>query len=343
MGKVLSHILTAFGLSESTPVSRIGSGHINHTYKVEGEPAFILQRINTSVFRQPATIAGNIDCAARFLRLNHPQFFFMAGIAAQNGAAMVYDHEGFPWRMFPFIEHTKTVDQLETEDQAYSAAREFGRLTRFLDGCDVSQFKPTIDRFHDLSWRYQQLETALSGAQSERLTEANESIQMAQNFSFLVQQYEKLIRSGGLVQRITHNDTKINNILFDSVTGQAVCAIDLDTLMPGYFIYDLGDMVRTFVSPVSEEEKDRARIVFRKSFYEALLKGYLSQMNDVMSEAEKNSIPFAGWMMTYIMAIRFLADYLNGDVYYHTTYPGQNLVRAKNQLRLLEILHKNLS
>lgn len=342
MSEVSAHILASFGLSDSSRISKIGSGHINRTYKIDGEPAFILQRINIGVFRQPETIAGNIACAAQFLRLHHPQFIFMAGISAQNGEAMVYDEEGQPWRLFPFIEHTETVDQLKTEDQAYTAAREFGRLTRFLNGCDVSQFKPTINRFHDLLWRYEQFETALAGAKPERLAEARESVSLAKKFSFLVQQYEKLTRSGDLAQRVTHNDTKINNILFDTVTGEAVCAIDLDTLMPGYFIYDLGDMVRTFVSPVSEEEKDLTKIVFRKSFYEALLKGYLSQMNDVMSEAEKASIPFAGWMMTYIMAIRFLADFLNGDVYYHTTYTGQNLVRAKNQLRLLEILHDNL-
>ena len=142
--------------------------------------------------------------------------------------------------------------------------------------------------------------------------------------------------------RIVHNDTKINNILFDGITGQTICAIDLDTLMPGYFIYDLGDMVRTFVSPVSEEEKNLEKIVFRKNIYDSLMKGYLSQMNDVMSHEEKQAIPFSGLMMTYIMALRFLADYLNGDVYYHTTYPGQNLVRAKNQFRFLEVLSQNV-
>ena len=157
-----------------------------------------------------------------------------------------------------------------------------------------------------------------------------------------MKKYDNLIQSGALKLRIVHNDTKINNILFDSITGQTICAIDLDTLMPGYFIYDLGDMVRTFVSPVSEEEKDVTKISFRKDIYDALTNGYLSQMNDVMSAEEKSAIPFSGLMMTYIMALRFLADYLNGDVYYHTVYPGQNLVRAKNQFRLLQVLSENV-
>jgi Ser/Thr protein kinase RdoA (MazF antagonist) len=141
---------------------------------------------------------------------------------------------------------------------------------------------------------------------------------------------------------VVHNDTKINNILFDSRSQQAVAVIDLDTLMPGYFIYDLGDMVRTFVSPVSEEEPDLSKVSFRFPFYKSLLEGYLSEMDDCLSEEEKKAIPYSGMMMTYIMAIRFLADYLNGDIYYHIDYSGQNLVRASNQLRLLALIKQNV-
>jgi Ser/Thr protein kinase RdoA (MazF antagonist) len=140
-----------------------------------------------------------------------------------------------------------------------------------------------------------------------------------------------------------HNDTKVNNILFSSTTQKAACAIDLDTLMPGYFIYDLGDMVRTFVSPVSEEEKDTSKIQFRKNIYDALLRGYLSEMNDVLTNDEKKSIPFSGLMMTYIMALRMLADFLRGNTYYHITYPEQNLVRSRNQLHLLGLIRAAIS
>lgn len=255
---------------------------------------------------------------------------------------MAYDAEGYPWRMYPLIDHSFTVDQLETEEQAFEAARAFGSLCRNLDGCDVKQFKPVIPGFQDLSWRYQQFEDALAKATKERMAEADDIIQSAKHFVFLVKRYEALIKTGALKLRIVHNDTKINNILFDGITGQTLCAIDLDTLMPGYFIYDMGDMVRTFVSPVSEEEKEVTKIVFRRNIYDALTKGYLSQMSDVMSNEEKSAIPFSGLMMTYIMALRFLADYLNGDIYYHTTYPGQNLIRAKNQFKLLHVLSENV-
>lgn len=340
--KIPEQIFKSFGLSPGLTTSRIGSGHINYTFRIEGEPSFILQRINKNVFKEPEVIAQNIRLAANYLRDHHPYFIFMANLHTLDGKEMAYDDDGFPWRLYPLIDHSFTIDQLETDEQAFEAARAFGSLCRNLDGCDVSQFKSVIKGFQDLFWRYQQFEDALAITSREKLIEANETIQSAKHFSFLVKKYEELIKSGDLKLRIVHNDTKINNILFDGITGQTICAIDLDTLMPGYFIYDLGDMVRTFVSPVSEEEKNLEKIVFRKNIYDSLMKGYLSQMNDVMSREEKQAIPFSGLMMTYIMALRFLADYLNGDVYYHTTYPGQNLVRAKNQFRFLEVLSQNV-
>ena len=340
--KIPEQIFKSFGLSPGLTTSRIGSGHINYTFKIGGEPSFILQRINKNVFKEPEVIAKNIRHAANYLREHHPHFIFMANLLTVDEKEMASDAEGYPWRLYPLIDHSFTIDQLETDEQAFEAAKAFGKLCRNLDGCDVNQFKPVIKGFQDLSWRYQQFEDALASTSKEKLIEANESILSAKQFSFLVKKYEDLIQSGALKLRIVHNDTKINNILFDSITGQTICAIDLDTLMPGYFIYDLGDMVRTFVSPVSEEEKKLEKIVFRKNIYDSLMKGYLSQMNDVMSHEEKQAIPFSGLMMTYIMALRFLADYLNGDVYYHTTYPGQNLVRAKNQFRFLEVLSQNV-
>ncbi len=340
--KIPEQIFKSFGLSPGLTTSRIGSGHINYTFKIGGEPSFILQRINKNVFKEPEVIAKNIRHAANYLREHHPHFIFMANLHTLDGKEMAYDDEGFPWRLYPLIDHSFTIDQLETDEQAFEAAKAFGKLCQNLDGCDVNHFKPVIKGFQDLSLRYQQFEDALASTSKEKLIEANESILSAKQFSFLVKKYEDLIQSGALKLRIVHNDTKINNILFDGITGQTICAIDLDTLMPGYFIYDLGDMVRTFVSPISEEEKNLEKIVFRKNIYDSLMKGYLSQMNDVMSHEEKQAIPFSGLMMTYIMALRFLADYLNGDVYYHTTYPGQNLVRAKNQFRFLEVLSQNV-
>jgi len=236
------------------------------------------------------------------------------------------------------IENTYTIDEITSEQDAFEAAKGFGSLTKNLQGIDVSLFKPTLDRFHDLAWRYEQFEDALKKANGETIAACKNEIVQAQSFEYLVKEYEQLIAKGQLILRVMHNDTKVNNILFDSRSRKAICAIDLDTLMPGYFIYDLGDMVRTFVSPVSEEEKDISKVQFRKNIYDSLLKGYLSEMETILTSNEKKSIPFAGKMMTYIMALRMLADFLRGNTYYHITYPTQNLVRARNQFRLLELI-----
>jgi Ser/Thr protein kinase RdoA (MazF antagonist) len=335
-------VLLAFGLTTAAVVSPIGTGHIHQTFLVEDEKKYVLQRINVNVFKDPEAIATNNRIAADYLEQHHPEYLFLTALRDRAGNELVYAADGFPWRLYPLIENTLTVDFLNSPEEAYEAAVGFGRLSKNLNEIDCTLFKPTLDRFQDLGWRYEQFETALSNARHETLTQAAIQVEEAKYFKFLVDDYKSLIASGGLKERIVHNDTKINNILFDKTTRKAVCVIDLDTLMPGYFIYDLGDMVRTCVSPVSEEEKDITKITFRKEIYDALLKGYLAEMKDTMSPEELNAIPFAGKMMTYIMALRFLADFLRGNTYYHITYPDQNLVRARNQLTLLAILCKNV-
>ncbi len=336
-------ILTSFGLNSSNhSIEHIGTGHIHQTFLVKGLNSYILQRVNKNVFTKPEVIAQNLRTASTFLKANYPDYLFLSPIISIDEHEMVYDNENYPWRLFPYFDNTTTLNEVTSETQAYQAAKGFAQLTKNLKDIDTSLFKPTIEKFHDLNWRYFQFQMALKKASSETKELAEKTIQTANSFAYLVDRYNTLINSNSLHTRITHNDTKINNILFSQLTEEAFCVIDLDTLMPGYFIYDLGDMVRTIVSPVSEEEKDLSKITFRKSIYEALINGYLSQMHDILSQEEKQAIPFAGMMMTYIMALRFLADFLNGNVYYHITYADQNLVRAGNQLRLLEILKSEL-
>jgi Ser/Thr protein kinase RdoA (MazF antagonist) len=338
----VADMLLLFGLQAGDfSVEQIGSGHIHLTYSVKGSNSFIFQRVNRNVFKQPDLIASNLRCASDFLKSKYPNYSFLSCVRSLTDKDMEYDSKGYPWRLFPYIKNTVTVDSVTSADEAYQAAAEFGRLTRFLDGIDTKKFQPTIPRFHDLVLRKEQFELALSQA-GTKAAGARQLIDACKDSYHLVDQYQQLISSGDLKERIVHNDTKINNVLFDRNSGRTVGAIDLDTLMPGYFIYDLGDMVRTFVCPVSEEEKDLNLIAFRKNIYEALLSGYLSEMNGVLTPAEHKAIPFAGKMMTFIMALRFLADYLRGNTYYHITYPEQNLVRAANQLRLLKMISENV-
>lgn len=335
------HILSAYGINpDRYSVQRIGTGHIHQTFKLVGEHVYILQRVNKNVFKKPEVIASNLRIAADFLREHHPDFLFPSVIKTLDGSEMVYDDQEYPWRLFPYLENTITIDEVTSPDEAYSAANEFAKLTRNLEGVDIKKFNPSIDRFHDLTWRWEQFEDALKSVQPNRLRDAASSIKTCRDFSWLVEKYIDLTSRGILAERIVHNDTKINNILFDATSRKALCAIDLDTLMPGYFIYDVGDMIRTFVSPVNEEEKDLSKVIFREDIYNALVDGYLQQMQPILKKEEMECIPFGGLMMTYIMAMRMLTDFLNGDVYYHTTYAGQNLVRASNQFHLLSTLHQ---
>lgn len=338
----MNQVLSLFGLdTDDYSVDRIGSGHIHDTYKLLGRKNYIFQRVNKNVFKEPEIIASNLRIAADYLKERFPKYPFLTCIRSLSGNEMEYDAEGFPWRLFPFFEHTTTIDKISGTEEAFNAAAEFGRLTKYLDGVDVSRFRETIPRFHDLAHRKLQFEEALVKAE-DRAVKAQDCVLACKRSYHLVETYNSLIYGKSLKLRIVHNDTKINNVLFHQGSRKAVGVIDLDTLMPGYFIYDLGDMVRTFVCPVSEEEKDLSQISFRSEVYKALLDGYLSEMREVLSQQELAAIPFAGKMMTYIMALRFLADYLRGNTYYHISYPEQNLVRASNQLRLLDVISENL-
>jgi Ser/Thr protein kinase RdoA (MazF antagonist) len=339
----INEILKAFGLSvDAFNISKITAGYINQTYKLSGKNSYVLQRINKNVFTQPDVIARNLRVASDYLRKNFSEYLFLSSIKTVDGKEMVYDAEGFPWRLFPYIDKTLTVNKVDTEEEAFNAAAGFSLLTRNLSEIDVSLFEPTIEKFQDLQWRWHQFETSLRNATRERKRVAKDAIEQCEQFSFLVHEYKAHINSRALKLRVVHNDTKINNILFDAETKKAVCVIDLDTLMPGYFIYDLGDMIRTFVSPVSEEERDVSKVIFRKNIYESLISGYLSNMGDKLTPSEERLIPFAGMMMTYIMATRMLTDFLNGNIYYQISYPEQNLVRANNQFALMNEFERNI-
>lgn len=339
--KIPEEILQAYNFNPlQVEIAPLGAGHINQTFKVtQGLGCYVFQRINKNVFTRPERIADNIRLVANHLAKHFPDYFFLKPVLSVAGHDFEFDHTNHPWRVMPFVEKGVTKEALTTEREAFEAARGFAGLTRRLSSCSLATMKPTIERFHDLMWRVEQFRESLVVAAQRRLEMGAESIATANRFSFLADEYKTLIDSGILQPRITHNDTKINNILFNKKTGRALCVIDLDTLMPGYFIYDLGDLIRTCVSPVSEEETNLSKIVFRRSFYDAVVEGYLSEMENALSKKELQVVSFSGLMMTYIMALRFLADYLKGDVYYSVQYDGQNLNRAKNQFTLLQLLY----
>jgi Ser/Thr protein kinase RdoA (MazF antagonist) len=210
-------------------------------------------------------------------------------------------------------------------------------FTKLLGGLDVSRLKITLPEFHNLSLRYQQFEKALLNGNPERIYESAESIRIIRENRNIVTVYESIMRNPEFRLRAIHHDTKISNVLFNE-NDRGICVIDLDTLMPGSFISDLGDMLRTYVSPVSEEEADFSKIKFREEYFDAIIDGYLGELRDELTDTEKEHVVYAGKFMIYMQAIRFLTDHLNNDSYYGARYEGHNFLRANNQLTLLHKL-----
>ena len=332
----LKSVLSTYGFdTESVQVEAFGSGLINHTWRITtSDEVYILQRINDEVFKNPKDIASNISLIAHHLHQFYPEYLFVSPIKTRVGEEMVFvENEGY-FRLFPFVKGSHSKDVVETPEQALEAAAQFGRFTFLLRGVNVGDLKTTIPQFHDLSLRYQQFQNALIQGNKERMVEAEGLIEIIKQNADIVEAYERIKTNPDFKLRVTHHDTKISNVLFDTY-DKGLCVIDLDTVMPGYFISDVGDMMRTYLSPVSEEETDFSKIEVRDDFYKAIVQGYYKEMNNELTEAEKQHFFYAGTFMIYMQALRFLTDYLNNDVYYGEKYPKQNFNRAKNQLVLL--------
>jgi len=333
----LQAILNAFGINDAE-IRLFGTGLINRTWKV-GTPSgnYILQKINDQVFRRPMDIGHNIRLISEFLQRKHPDYFFVSPVVTSTGADVIsFGNEGW-FRLMPFVENSRTFDVVETPEQAYEAAKQFGRFTDVLAHFDARQLKITIPQFHDLQLRYQQFLDAIANGDKERISETRTIINELLHHENIVNEYRSIVDNPQFKLRVTHHDTKISNVLFDQ-NNKGLCVIDLDTVMPGYFISDVGDMMRTYLSPVSEEEKDVEKVSVRKEFYQAIVEGYSSEMKDELTEVEKKYFLFAGKFMIYMQALRFLTDHLNNDIYYGAKYEGQNLIRAKNQTILLQRL-----
>lgn len=336
---MLESVLKEFGLTPNeVTITPIHQGLINHTWKVGlNGHAFILQQVNNTVFQNPEDIAFNIEEISRYLKYQHPEYFFVSPVKTFDGNELVYKNEDGYFRVFPFVQDSHAINVVETPEQAYEGAKQFGKFTAVLSSFDCTKLKITIPNFHNLSLRYEQFEETLKKGNNNRLKESAILISQLKNWSDIVAEYEKIKTLSDFKLRVTHHDSKINNVLFDE-NNKGLCVIDLDTVMPGYFISDVGDMMRTYLSPVSEEESDFSKIIIREEYYTAIVEGYMSEMKDELTEIENKYFFYAGKFSIYMQALRFLTDYLNDDEYYGAAYPGQNLVRASNQTILLKRL-----
>ncbi len=334
----MKNILLQFGLDENSCIVKpFGSGLINSTWQVETKTEkYILQLINSNIFKNPEDIAFNIRMIGDHLKEHSPGYLFTTPCNTTDGNGLVKTDEGY-FRMFQFVEGSHTINVVENTHQAYEAAKQFGRFTKLLSGLNVSTLKITLPNFHNLTLRYQQFENALQTGNKERREQSGELISFIKQYKNILNEFE--LCKTKMKIRCTHHDTKISNVLFDE-SDNGLCVIDLDTVMPGYFISDVGDMMRTYLSPVSEEEKNLSKIEVRKEFYDAIVNGYLSEMGEELSEQEQKYFHFSGIFMIYMQALRFLTDHLNDDVYYGAKYQGHNFIRAGNQINLLQKLVK---
>jgi Ser/Thr protein kinase RdoA (MazF antagonist) len=337
-------VLSEYGFqADSVTLKPFGTGHINSTFLLRIEKTgeqFILQSININVFKKPDVIAQNVKLVGDYLAKHYPNYLFIRTIPTRSGQEMAVV-DGVYWRLTKFVENSISFDTLSDPNQAYEAAMQFGRLNKLLSDFDVSQLKETIPGFHDLGLRYEQFSDALASAPENLKKNAGREIDQALHYRFILDYFNSFKDSAEFPDRAMHHDTKISNMLFDKNSMKGICVIDLDTLMAGKFISDLGDMMRTYLCAFSENEPDTSKITIRIEYFEAIVKGYLHEMGSMLSPVEKELILFSGKYLIYMQAIRFLSDYLNGSIYYPISYPEQNLDRTKNQFKLLSELFDN--
>lgn len=333
-------ILHKYGFADNTyTVTAFGTGLINNTWLVEhGSKKYILQRINQHVFKTPAAIDSNIKKLAGYLKQHYPQYLFTVPVSTPGGDTLITTPDG-AFRMFEFIKGSRTYDVLQQPQQAFEAAAQFGRFTKLLCGFNVQQLQITLPHFHDLSLRYKQFIQAAQDGNKERITHAAALIQTLKRYAHLVNTFEEIQTNSAFKKRVTHHDTKISNVLFDE-HDKGICVIDLDTVMPGYFISDVGDIMRTYLSSAGEEETDISKVQVRDEYFDAVMQGYLGEMKYELSPVEAGAFVYAGEFMIYMQALRFLTDHLNNDVYYGAKYPLHNFNRTANQLALLDDLVK---
>lgn len=312
-----------------------GNVHINTTYKVSIENSnqeYILQKINTAVFTNPQNIISNhiqIQEGIRSGALEIPHL-----LKTKQDQYLFFDENQEAWRMMNFIEDSYSLEVVENSDQAYEAGRGFGWFLKACSHLNSSHFHEAISDFHSLSLCVNQLNEAINNANAQRLNSASELISFYKQREANLLEIESSLKKDRIFLRVVHNDTKINNLLFRN--NKAAAVIDLDTAGPGLVLFDYGDAIRTISNTATEDEKDLSKIEFNICSFESFTKGYLEQTKPVLSIKEKSLLLHAPFYMTFIIGIRFLADYLKNDVYYKTEYPEHNLVRSSTQNALIE-------
>ena len=324
---------------------RFGAGHINDTFAVwaaDRSKRWILQRINTDTFTDPAGLMENVTGVTAYLRRQiierggDPDRETLNVIPTLDGKPYYTDTEGGAWRAYIFVEGTVCLQKVENERDFYTAAETFGNFQNQLAGYPAATLHETIARFHDTPNRYANFEKALAADVMGRAKDVGPEIAFIRAREADCRVLVDQLAAGVLPLRVTHNDTKLNNVLIDQATGKGICVIDLDTVMPGLSAYDFGDSIRFGANDCAEDEPNQSKVHFSLHLYKVFAEGYLAAAGSAMTEAERRSLPWGAKLMTLECGIRFLTDYLEGDHYFKISRPDQNLDRARTQFTLVQ-------
>ncbi len=326
--------------------AEIKTGHINSTYRLtcrEGNAArdYLLQRINTFAFHKPEEVMENVTLVTEHLR----RALVSRGLDAENrvlrvipsreGRPLVYDADGGAWRAYNFIAHAHSVDAVESPEQFGIVGRAFGDFQSMLSDFPIAKLHDTIPFFHDTIRRMDSFEASVAKDVAHRAESAAEEIAFVRARREPMGQIVRMIDAGELPLRVTHNDTKCNNVMVDDVTGEALCVVDLDTVMAGSALYDFGDAIRFGASTAAEDERDLSKVKLDMALFTAFTEGFVSRTARGLVGAERDNLVLGALVMTFEVGLRFLTDYLDGDVYFRIESPDHNLSRARCQFRLL--------
>ena len=346
--KLLNEALAAYDFGgQLVGAVRYGSGHINDTFVVHTQPGegpcrrFILQRISSAAFKHPDEVMANIVGVTSFLGEKikeaggNPARETMSVWATKSGENFYTDSEGGAWRVYPFVEDTICLQKAETPELFAASARAFGKFQRMLKDYPADTLYETIPKFHDTEDRLAKLKAAVAADVMGRVKEVGPELKFVQEREADCSVALSALRDGRLPLRVTHNDTKLNNILIDRESGEGICVIDLDTVMPGLAINDFGDSIRFGANHSAEDERDLTKVNFDLELFDVYAAGFLEGAGGALTETELDYLPWGAKLMTLECGIRFLTDYLEGDHYFRIHREGQNLDRCRTQFKLV--------
>ncbi len=349
MSMKISEALSAFFSAQPSYCEPYGNGHINDTFLVVADKRYILQRMNSRVFPEPQKVMENIVGVTEHIRKKaellgkNTARATLVIVPALDGSRSFCDSEGWHWRLYEFTEGTVARDKVESITDFYNCAEAFGQFQRMLADFPAHKLNETISNFHNTPWRYENLMIAVHKDACKRLGGVLNEVAFAKERERFCGALERARAEGKLPLRVTHNDTKLNNILFDKRTGEPVCVIDLDTVMPGYSVNDFGDSIRFGANTAAEDETDLSKVSLDLGLFEAYVKGFLAGCNGSLTKTEIELLPVGAIMMTLECGMRFLTDYLMGDVYFKIHRPEHNLDRARCQFALVADMEKKLA